>query len=112
ASALLGACTTDTNSRERDQRLTPAVVDRNSASNAAVTEDLQLLQRLVQGAPAEQAEISAGAQRDYDTAPTPSRPRTRRAPRSCCASSWPTPKCFFLGSVPLLFWNCSKLTTI
>ncbi|HET9388781.1 MAG TPA: hypothetical protein VFO44_03970 [Steroidobacteraceae bacterium] len=73
AGALLGACTTDTNSRERDQGLTPAVVDRNSASNAAVTEDLQLLQRLVQGAPAEQAEISAGAQRDYDTAPTPSR---------------------------------------
>jgi hypothetical protein len=73
ATALLGACTTDTNPREHDQGQAPPVVDRNAASAAAVTEDLQLLQRLVQGAPAEQAEISAGAQRDFDTAPTPSR---------------------------------------
>jgi hypothetical protein len=73
AAALLGACTTDTNPREHDQGQAPPVVDRNAASGAAVTEDLQLLQRLVQGAPAEQAEISAGAQRDFDTAATPSR---------------------------------------
>ena len=32
-----------------------------------------MLQRLQQGAPAEQAEIAADAQREYDTAPTPSR---------------------------------------
>lgn len=72
AAALMGACVTDTNPHERDQQTAP-VVDRTAASNAAVTEDLQLLQRLVQGAPAEQAEISTGAQRDFDVAPTPSR---------------------------------------
>ncbi len=38
-----------------------------------MTDDLQLLQRLTQGAPAEQAEIAAAAQRDFDTTPTPSR---------------------------------------
>src|SRR5205814_2327652 len=37
-----------------------------------LSEYLLLLQRLVQGRPAEQAEIVANAQRDYDTAPTPS----------------------------------------
>jgi hypothetical protein len=73
AAALLTACMTDTNPRERDQGQAPVVVDHNAASSAAVTEDLQVLQRLVQGAPAEQAEISAGAQRDFDAAPTPSR---------------------------------------
>jgi hypothetical protein len=34
---------------------------------------LQLLQHLVQAQPAQQAEIIASAQRDYDSAPTPSR---------------------------------------
>jgi hypothetical protein len=49
------------------------VVDRNAASVAVLTDDLQLLQKLAQAAPAEQAEIIAAAQRDYETAPTPSR---------------------------------------
>ncbi|HZO23280.1 MAG TPA: hypothetical protein VFB37_12330 [Steroidobacteraceae bacterium] len=73
ATALLGACASDNNTHDHDQGQATPVVDHNAASAAAVTEDLQLMQRLVQGAPAEQAEISAGAQRDFDTAPTPSR---------------------------------------
>jgi hypothetical protein len=44
-----------------------------SSSATQLTDDLAVLQRLQQGAPAEQAEIVAGAQREYDTAPTPSR---------------------------------------
>src|ERR1700730_11063177 len=49
------------------------VVNSAAASSTALSEYLQLLQRLVQGPPAEQAEIVANAQREYDTAPTPSR---------------------------------------
>ena len=71
--ALLSACATDFGAREREPRPPAPVVDRNAASVAVLTEDLQLLQKLVQGAPAEQAEIIAAAQRDYETAPTPSR---------------------------------------
>src|SRR3984893_13680534 len=70
---LLAACTTDFAMREREPRPPAPVVDRNAASVAVLTEDLQLLQKLLQGAPAEQAEIIAAAQRDYETAPTPSR---------------------------------------
>jgi hypothetical protein len=49
------------------------VVNSAAASSTALSEYLQLLQRLVQGLPAEQAEIVASVQREYDTAPTPSR---------------------------------------
>lgn len=70
---LLSACASDYAARDREQRPPPPVVDKNAASVAVLTEDLQLLQRLAQGAPAEQAEIVAATQRDYDTAPTPSR---------------------------------------
>jgi hypothetical protein len=48
------------------------VVTPAAATSALLGEYLQLLQRLVQGQPAEQAEIVASAQRDYDTDPTPS----------------------------------------
>ncbi len=68
---LATACTTDFAPREHHE---PApVVDRAAASAAVLNEYVQLLQRLVQGAPAEQAEIVATAQKDYETAPTPSR---------------------------------------
>jgi hypothetical protein len=68
---LATACTTDFTPHEHHD---PApVVDRAAASAAVLTEYVQLLQRLVQGAPAEQAEIVATAQKDYETAPTPSR---------------------------------------
>lgn len=73
AAALLSACASDFGTRDREARPPPPVVDKNAASVAVLTEDLQLLQRLSQAAPAEQAEIVAAAQRDYETAPTPSR---------------------------------------
>jgi hypothetical protein len=71
--AFMASCATDFTPHDRDPRPATPVVDRNAASAAVLTDDLQLLQKLVQGAPAEQAEITAGAQRDYETAPTPSR---------------------------------------
>jgi hypothetical protein len=50
----------------------PPMVSPSATSSTVLNEDLLLLQRLVQGPPSEQAEILANAQRDYDTAPTPS----------------------------------------
>jgi len=50
----------------------PPVVNPTATSSTVLNEDLVLLQKLVQGPPAEQAEIVASAQREYDTAPTPS----------------------------------------
>lgn len=44
-----------------------------SSSATQLTEDLAVLQQLQHGASAEQAEIVASAQREYDAAPTPSR---------------------------------------
>ena len=49
------------------------VVNAATTGSIVLSEYLQLLQRLVQGRPSEQAEIVAKAQREYDTAPTPSR---------------------------------------
>jgi hypothetical protein len=49
------------------------VVNSAGATATLLGEYLQLLQRLLQGPPAEQAEIVASAQREYDAAPTPSR---------------------------------------
>jgi hypothetical protein len=48
------------------------VVTTAAAASTLLGEYLQMLQRLVQGQPAEQAEIMASAQHDYDVAPTPS----------------------------------------
>ena len=51
----------------------PPPVTRPTSETAAILgEYLQMLQKLVQGQPSEQAEILANAQRDYDIAPTPS----------------------------------------
>jgi hypothetical protein len=71
--ALSTGCADLTASREAPTRPAAPVVDRNAASAAVVNDYVQLLQKLIQGAPAEQAEIVATAQRDYETAPTPSR---------------------------------------
>ncbi|HJX20984.1 MAG TPA: hypothetical protein VJ454_08330 [Steroidobacteraceae bacterium] len=49
------------------------VVNAATTGSIVLSEYLQLLQRLVQGRPSEQAEIFTNAQREYDTAPTPSR---------------------------------------
>jgi hypothetical protein len=48
------------------------VVNSAAVASQVLGDYLMLLQRLVQGPPAQQAEILASAQRDYDTAPTPS----------------------------------------
>jgi hypothetical protein len=48
------------------------VVNSAAAGSSALAEYVQLLQKLVQGRPAEQAEIVAVAQHEYDLAPTPS----------------------------------------
>src|SRR3569833_1154061 len=72
-SALLAACATGFGTHESEPRPPRPVVDKNAASVAVLTEDLQLLQKLVQAPPAEQAEITSATQRDYETAPTPSR---------------------------------------
>ncbi|HEY6482417.1 MAG TPA: hypothetical protein VIY54_02720 [Steroidobacteraceae bacterium] len=66
------ACTTDSAPHQGTPAAAP-VVDRTAASAAAVNDDVQLLQKLVQSAPADQAEIATAAQRDYDNAATPSR---------------------------------------
>jgi hypothetical protein len=70
---LLSACTTDFFPREHPTHDTAPVINGATATSTVLADDLQLLQKLVQGAPAEQAEIVAAAQRDYETAPTPSR---------------------------------------
>jgi len=47
-------------------------VDRTTASAVLLTGYLETVQRLIQGAPAEQAEILASTKREFDVAPTPS----------------------------------------
>ena len=71
ATLLVTACATPFAPREQHEP-TP-VVDHAAASAAVLNDYMQLLQRLIQGAPAAQAEIVATAQKDYETAPTPSR---------------------------------------
>jgi len=71
ATTLTAGCATGLAPREHQE---PApVVDRAAASAAVLNDYMVLLQRLIQGAPAQQAEIVATAQKDYETAPTPSR---------------------------------------
>jgi hypothetical protein len=71
ATVLATGCSTGLVPREQHE---PApVVDRAAASAAVLNDYMVLLQRLIQGAPAAQAEIVATAQKDYETAPTPSR---------------------------------------
>jgi hypothetical protein len=71
--ASLAGCETGVLSRAPARPVEPApVIDRTAASAALVTTYLESLQRLVQSAPAEQAETVAAAQREYDLAPTPS----------------------------------------
>jgi len=71
ASLLLGACTGGFMGGQRPPA-PPPVVSPTATSSTVLNEHLLLLQKLVQGPPAEQAEIVASAQREYDMAPTPS----------------------------------------
>ena len=50
----------------------PPTIDRAVTEATLLASYLEVLQRLVQGAPAEQAEILSSARRDFETAPTPS----------------------------------------
>lgn len=71
--ALMSGCATDLFMRKDSRPPVQApVIDRQAASAALISGYLENLQRLVQSAPAEQAEIAAAAQREYDLAPTPS----------------------------------------
>ena len=66
---LLAACTLTSPERPPPP---PPVVTPAAATSTLLGDYLQLLQKLVQGAPAEQAEIYSSVQHDYDSAPTPS----------------------------------------
>ncbi|HLK70505.1 MAG TPA: hypothetical protein VKT19_00995 [Steroidobacteraceae bacterium] len=50
----------------------PPAINAGATGSTVLGDYLQLLQRLVQAPPAEQAEIVTAAQHDYDGAPTPS----------------------------------------
>jgi hypothetical protein len=50
----------------------PPPVDHVAIANAVLSDDLTLVQNLVQGPATQQAETAAAVQRDYDAAPTPS----------------------------------------
>ena len=70
---LTSGCATDLLARKDSHPPVQApVIDRAAASATLITDYLDSLRRLVQAAPAEQAEIVAAAQREYDLAPTPS----------------------------------------
>jgi hypothetical protein len=69
----MGGCATDLFQHEHPTQNTPPVVNKTVAASTVLADDLQLLQTLVQGTPSDQAEIVATAQRDYESAPTPSR---------------------------------------
>jgi hypothetical protein len=72
--ATLTACTGSPlfQQRPRGADATPAI-DRAATSATLLASYLDVLQKLIQGAPAEQAEILVSAQREYDLAPTPSK---------------------------------------
>src|SRR6202035_4133372 len=52
---------------------TPPVVNKAAATSWALTDELELLQKVGQGTPSERAEIGAPAQRGYEALPSPSR---------------------------------------
>jgi hypothetical protein len=69
--ASLGGCASGPNPLTHKSDAAPRV-DRAAASAAVLATHLQALVQLVQGAPAEQAEILAAAKHEYDVAPTAS----------------------------------------
>ncbi len=70
---LFSGCASDMFQHDHPTQNPPPVVNRAATTSTVLADDLQLLQTLVQGTPSDQAEIVATAQRDYETAPTPSR---------------------------------------
>ena len=73
ATLLVSACATDLFQHGHPASQPPPPVNRAAATSTVLADDLQLLETLVQGTASTQAEIVAAAQRDYETAPTPSR---------------------------------------
>jgi hypothetical protein len=67
----LAACQTGRLGPGDDTAGTPTV-DRTAAAAGALAAYLEVLQRLVESGPAEQAEIVVAAQREFELAPTPS----------------------------------------
>ncbi|MEJ0005679.1 MAG: hypothetical protein WDM77_04660 [Steroidobacteraceae bacterium] len=72
AGVLLSGCANLGASRDVAPSERPPTIDRAVTQAALLASYLETLQRVVQGAPAEQAEILSGARRDFETAPTPS----------------------------------------
>jgi hypothetical protein len=72
ASVLLGACANLGANRDAPPADHPPTIDRAATQAALLASYLEVLQRVVQGPPAEQAEILSGARHDFETAPTPS----------------------------------------
>ena len=70
--ATLTGCTSTLGAGGEHPQAAPPVVDRSTTSAVLLAGYLEMLQRLVQGGLAEQAEILAGAKRDFEVAPTPS----------------------------------------
>jgi hypothetical protein len=68
--AALAGCATEAGNQPPTPP--PVVVSPAAAGSTVLADYLQMLQRLVQGPPAQQAEILVSAQREYDAAPTPS----------------------------------------
>jgi hypothetical protein len=72
ATLLVSACASDMFQHQHPAP-PPPPVNKAAVTSTVLADDLQLLETLVQGTPSTQAEIVATAQRDYETAPTPSR---------------------------------------
>lgn len=73
AATLMSACTADMLGRKPPRAPDPIpAVDRSAASATMITSYLDGLQRLLTSQPADQAEIVAAAQREFELAPTPS----------------------------------------
>lgn len=70
---FLSGCSAELLNRKPPRTTDPMpVVDRTAASATVITSYLDGLQRLVTSQPADQAEIVAAAQREFELAPTPS----------------------------------------
>lgn len=72
AAMALAACSPAANVRGAREKNVAPTVDRATASVAGLAEYLELLQKLVQSAPAAQAETFMTAQHEFDLAPTAS----------------------------------------
>jgi len=122
ALALLTACSGNPIKRGARDKEFPPPVDRAIASATLLTSYLELLQRLVQSAPAQQAEILMTTQREFDLAPTPSHQlrlalvlaalampqRTCPKLKNCYAICWPRPRLCCRWSAPSPSSSCKK----